>query len=118
MNLAVAFSAVALETGRILSVKIGSSTIQYAVRDGFVDLYSLRTATKATRQGSARAAMAEFLHATDAAGIPVTLCASPLTRATNLSRLVQFYASLGFRPTGRSCNMAGDPIMRREVGGA
>lgn len=95
-------------------VRFDRSTLRYAVReDGLVHLSSLRTPAAARRKGSARRAMEAFLVATDAGGLPVELWASPLNEQTSRGRLVRFYASLGFRPAGRTANPAGDPVMRR-----
>lgn len=96
------------------TVKFWDSTIIYEVPEhGNVDLVSLRTPTRIRGNGSARVAMAAFLSATDKHGLTVELGASPLDARTKLSRLVQFYQSMGFELTGEHINMAGDPLMIR-----
>ena len=93
---------------------LGRTTIIYSTApDGHVEVQSVRTPATARGQGSARAAMLALLAETDAAGLAVTLCASPLDKRTHLGKLVAFYQSLGFTLTGRACNMAGDPMMVR-----
>lgn len=97
-------------------VVIEDTTLVYEVREEperHVYLASLRTRSRARRQGGARRAMDALLAWADTQQLPVRLCASPLDRTTGLRRLVGFYVRLGFRPTGRSCNPAGDPILRR-----
>jgi hypothetical protein len=59
--------------------------------------------------------MQEFLAEADAKGLNVSLGASPLDQRTKLNRLVDFYKSFGFEPTGRSINPAGDPAMLRKA---
>lgn len=91
----------------------GDSRILYRTRPEGVYLISLRTPSAKRRKGSARRAMAAFLLQVDHFGQAVTLSASPLDAKTSRGRLVQFYASLGFRPTGRTVNPVGDPELRR-----
>jgi len=98
------------------TVALGDTTLVYTRRatpEPHIYLSSLRTRSRARRKGGARRAMVEFLAWADAQQLPVVLCASPLDRATGLRRLVGFYVDLGFLPTGRSCNPAGDPVLRR-----
>jgi len=96
-------------------VKIGDTRITYGVgSDGAVELISLRTPAAKRGKGSARAALRALTQQADAAGVHVTLGASPLDRRTRLGSLVDFYRSEGFEPTGRKINAAGEPEMRRE----
>lgn len=97
--------------------RVGDTQLVWKHEGDHVELVSVRTPAKARRHGAARAALQQLLAATDAAGLPVQLCASPLDAKTQLGRLVRFYLSLGFQPTGRRCNPAGDPILRRPAGG-
>jgi hypothetical protein len=87
-------------------------------KDGTIELISLRTPAAKRGQGSARTAMQEFLAEADARGLNVSLGASPLDERTKSNRLVDFYKSLGFEPTGRRINMAGDPAMLRKAASA
>ncbi len=107
-------------TPRVLhQAKVGDSTIVYAVEDRvesapYVKISSLRTPRSKRLEGSARGAMETFLAAVDRdISCEVRLDASPLDKRTSLGRLVQFYRSLGFEPTGRSVNVLGHPQMSR-----
>ncbi len=101
----------------IKTFKLGDTTIQYAIvnNQSRVDLYSIRTPAKKRGTGSARKALAAFLAVTDELSLPVKLLASPLDKKTRLDRLVAFYKSFGFEPTGYRGNAAGDPEMFRGV---
>ena len=94
--------------------QIGPTTLQWeALGPHEVRLGSVRTPSRHRRKGAARHALNVWLSEADRHGATVTLLASPLDRATSRGRLVRFYASLGFSPTGRTGNPAGDPWMRR-----
>ncbi len=103
---------------------LGPSTIAYSTweTDNSILLQSLRTKASEKKKGYARAAMIEFLNLADKTGMDIDLGASPLTRDTNLGKLVSFYQSLGFELTGSKINPAGDPQMirraNRDVGNA
>ncbi|MBK6906470.1 MAG: hypothetical protein IPH08_04950 [Rhodocyclaceae bacterium] len=95
--------------------KFGKAKVSYTVHPGAgeVDIGVLRVPQSARGSGEARRAMQELLGEVDAAGYTAKLGASPLDKKTNLQRLVDFYSSLGFSPTGRSINGVGDPEMMR-----
>lgn len=97
------------------TVKLGNTTLIYGVAsDGkSAEIISVRTPATKRKAGSARAALETFLAETDARGMTVKLGASPLDSKTQLGKLVRFYQSLGFEPTGRSINAAGEPEMVR-----
>lgn len=95
------------------TTKLGDTTIIYGTNGVSAEVISLRTPNAKRGKGSARQAMAQFLAEADARGLEVTLGASPLDKRTRLGPLVEFYRSLGFEPTGRKINMAGEPEMRR-----
>lgn len=102
--------------GGVKTVKVGDTTLMYSIAsDGkSVELFSVRTPASKRGKGSARSAIASFLLETDALGMEVKLSASPLDKKTKLGPLVEFYKSLGFEPTGRAINAAGDPEMVRK----
>lgn len=97
--------------------RVGSTTVSYGMRregDALtLKVYALRTPRSQRGNGHARRAMQQVLQQADAAGIPVTLDASPLDNRTRLDRLCGFYQSLGFEPTGGTVNGLGHPVMVR-----
>lgn len=94
--------------------KIGDSTLIYGVgANQTAELISLRTPASKRGQGSAARALTQFLAATDARGLTVTLNASPLDKKTSRGRLIAFYQKHGFELTGETINPAGDPTMIR-----
>lgn len=95
-------------------VKVGDTTISYGYDGNMAHIISLRTPSAKRNKGSARAAMVAFLKETDALGVPVRLESSPLDKRTKDGRLFAFYKSLGFEPTGKKINVAGDPEMIRQ----
>lgn len=99
----------------IREAKIGDTTISVSVHANsrLVHIASVRTPQSKRKRGSARAAMKALLRQADTLGLEVELAASPLDARTSLGRLYQFYCSLGFEPTGRSCNALGHPVMIR-----
>lgn len=100
--------------GGAREVKVGDSTIIYGYDGKSAHVISLRTPSAKRNKGSARAAMGQFLREADALGIPVKLESSPLDKRTKDGRLFNFYKSLGFEPTGKRINAAGDPEMIRQ----
>jgi predicted GNAT family acetyltransferase len=98
------------------TVKIGRTTIIYGVASdsASVEVDSVRTPTKHRGQGSARAAMQALLQETDKRGMTVRLVSSPLDKRTSDAKLEAFYHSLGFRRTGKTANIVGDPWMERK----
>ncbi len=99
---------------------IGNTAIMYSVglqlaEDGdTIHIISIRTKNKERNKGSARIALTQLLRELDEQyGLPITLEASPLDKRTNLGRLVQFYASFGFKCNGKFANPACDPVMVR-----
>ena len=98
----------------IRETKVGNTQISYEYDGNMASIASIRTPSGKRNQGSARAAMEQFLAETDALGIPVKLESSPLDKRTTDARLFKFYKSLGFEPTGRKINAAGDPEMIRQ----
>jgi hypothetical protein len=104
--------------GRSQQVRSGDTTIGYTIQDKgdgstIVHIDSVRTSRSKRGSGSARAAMERFLQQTDEAGVAVVLDSSPLDKTTKDARLIGFYKSLGFQPTGKTVNVAGDPEMMR-----
>lgn len=95
--------------------KVGKAKLSYTVNpiNKEVDIASLRVPQAHRGEGDARKAMEELLAEVDAAGYTAKLGASPLDNKTSLSRLVDFYRSLGFEPSGRSINFIGEPEMIR-----
>jgi len=102
--------------GRLQRIICGKTTLTVEVENPKkAQVVSLRThGEKSKRKGTARAAMEHLCSLSDHQGAILSLLASPLTKKTRLPRLVRFYDSLGFRPTGRTGNWAGDPIMVRQ----
>lgn len=95
-------------------VKFLDTTIAYGLSaDGVAHIASVRTPRAKRGHGSARAAMERFLGEADWRGVSVKLECSPLDSRTSLPRLFRFYESLGFAPTGRLINPAGEPEMIR-----
>jgi len=108
------FNVSADSTNKIRDAKVGNTQISYQYDGNIASIASVRTPSGKRNQGSARAAMEQFLAETDALGIPVKLESSPLDKRTTDARLFNFYKSLGFEPTGRKINAAGDPEMIRQ----
>ena len=99
--------------GNVQEQKIGNARIVYQMqRSGNVELGSIRVPHKHRGKGEAKTAIREFLSGTDKAGKTVELLASPLDRKTNVTKLVKFYQSEGFKLTGKT-NYAGEPKMVR-----
>lgn len=96
------------------SIRLGDSDIQYGVKDGEVELISVRTPPQLRGQGRAREALMAFLEQVDDAGMKVRAFSTPLDRTTNQDGVIRFYQSLGFTPTGRKINKDGDIEMLRE----
>jgi ribosomal protein S18 acetylase RimI-like enzyme len=103
--------------GKFATHKHGDTTIGYKIGDdGVAEVHSVKTPQAKRGQGSARAAMNDFLSALDEAGVKHTrLISAPLDSKTSSSKLVGFYKSLGFDTTGERANQAGDPWMARQV---
>jgi hypothetical protein len=97
------------------TVKVGDTTIVYGFDGASAEVISIRTPITKRGDGSARRAMTTFLVETDTLGIPVKLSSSPLDKRTRDDKLFNFYRSLGFEPTGRRINPAGDPEMVRQA---
>lgn len=93
--------------------RIGRCRLVYRRAWDHVELCSLRVHRDHRKQGHARAAMSQFLQEADMIGLSVLVQASALDKRTSQERLVAFYRSLGFEPTGRKVNVLGDPEMRR-----
>ncbi|WP_454727730.1 MULTISPECIES: ADP-ribosyltransferase-containing protein [Cupriavidus] len=114
---ALDFSVPAGVFSSLRDLRLGDTRLSYGIRRSAegdtLKIYSLRTPVAKRRHGYARAALQAVLQQADAAGLPVTLDASPLDRRTRLDRLVVFYASLGFAPTGAAVNGLGHPVMAR-----
>lgn len=102
-----------LKGSSIRTEKIGSTTIDYGVGKGTAEIISVRTPVAKRGEGSARAALAEFLREADELGLQVKLQASALDKKTSTAKLVAFYKSLGFELTGVKINAVGDPEMIR-----
>lgn len=86
--------------GGAKTAKIGNTTIEYGVsRDGeTAEIILVSTPASKRGQGSARAAMQDFLSHTDAAGMTVFLTAEPMGKGgASKTALQKFYKSLGFR---------------------
>jgi GNAT superfamily N-acetyltransferase len=98
---------------KIRDYKVGSSTVSLDARPDMVKLSSLRTPQAKRGQGSAKEAMRQLVEQADAEGVKLMLDASPLDKKTSLNRLVEFYKTFGFEPTGNRINALGDPEMLR-----
>lgn len=96
------------------SIQIGDTSIVYAPKDGEVEIISVRTPPQLRNQGRAREALMAFLDRADEAGLKVRAMSTPLDRATDPAGVIRFYQSLGFTPTGRRVNKAGDIEMLRQ----
>lgn len=107
------------------TIKIGDTTIDYGIaRDGETgEVILVKTPPSKRGQGSARAAMQQFLAQTDAAGVTMFLTADPMGKGgASKSALVDFYKSLGFRENkGRKADfrsrqaMVRDPKIMRSI---
>jgi hypothetical protein len=95
--------------------KIGDTTITLDANanSGEIKIASLRTPQKKRGQGSARTAMQALIEQADRQGVALKLDASALDKKTSAAKLVSFYQSLGFEPTGRKINAVGDIEMVR-----
>lgn len=100
-------------SGSSKSIQLGDTSIQYAAKDGEVEIIAVRTPPQLRNQGKAREALMAFLEQVDDAGLPVRAYSTPLDRATNPAGVIRFYESLGFSSTGRKINKAGDIEMLR-----
>ena len=112
-NLDVDMIGKRIGSGRLYEVRMGDSKIVYYLNGDRLHVASLRTPAVKRRKGSGRRAMLSFLAWSDSVGLDVELAASPLDAKTHPQRLVAFYASLGFVPTGVRINVAGDLEMVR-----
>lgn len=94
----------------------GDTHVYYAVpAHGPVEIDLVKTAENARSQGSARAAMQEFLEAADRKGLRVALTPEPVGPGSTVARLTRFYKSLGFKPnSGRSRDFSTRATMLRE----
>lgn len=99
--------------GRIQECTIGATTISFRYDGKELDIGSVRTPHAKRGKGSARHAMEKFLKCADALGLASRLVSSPLDKKTNPTRLARFYRSIGYGPTGRQANPAGDPELYR-----
>lgn len=78
--------------------KIGNTEITYGVgRDGTAELTLVRTTKGKRGEGSASAAVKQFLDEADAQGRQVHLTADPVDATTSKPRLERWYESLGFK---------------------
>lgn len=102
------------ESNQLRDYKIGDTTISLDARADGIKIASVRTPGTKRGQGSARAAMTKLIRQADKQGTVLTLDASPLDKKTKTVGLVEFYRSLGFEPTGRTINQAGDIEMVRQ----
>lgn len=89
-------------SGTSRSITLGDSSITYGVKEGEVEILSVRTPPQLRGQGAAREAMVAFLEKADDAGLAVRTVANSLDRTTQASGVVRFYESLGFTATGKS----------------
>ena len=103
--------------GSVRTQKIGDTTVQFSVAgDGTAEIYSVRTPNAKRGSGSAREAMEAILpQLRDEGATSVKLVSSPLDAKTNPAKLKSFYESLGFRGTGETANIAGDPVMTLDL---
>ena len=99
---------------KLFEDKIGNAKVSYHVNpeEKIVDIGSLRVPVAKRGLGEGRAAMQQLLDEVDARGYSAELLASPLDSKTKVGKLVEFYKSLGFEPTGKT-NYVGEPYMRR-----
>lgn len=99
------------------TVKIGDTSIDYGVsRDGqTAEVILVKTPEAKRGEGSARAAMEQFLRETDAQGLTVFLTPEPMAKGVFKGKLEEFYRSLGFRPnTGKRKDFRAMAAMVRE----
>lgn len=101
------------DSPRTRRVKIGDTSLSYAVQNGVAKVVLVSTPNAARGKGGARTAMTAFLQATDAAGLPVELTVAEQDSRTDPAKLEAFYGSLGFQRTGEE--VEGSPRMRREA---
>jgi hypothetical protein len=104
-----------IDDGKYRDFKFQDTTIQYANNGQYIKIASVRTPVSKRGQGSARAAMVEFLKLSDALNIPTMLDSSGLDKKTNDLKLLNFYKSLGYAETGRTINIVGDKELLRKV---
>jgi len=95
--------------------KFGDSKIVYNCTNDEIHISSLRTPATKRGNGSARAAMVEFLKYTDDLNVSTSLASSPLDKKTNGTKLLNFYKSLGYIETGKKINMLGDKELFRQA---
>lgn len=95
-------------------VKIGGSTISYGVsRDGkTAELILIETPRKNRGHGEANKALSQFLKEADSNGVTVSAVVSPMDKQTDASRLMAWYKSSGFVPTGKQ-TAAGPRVERK-----
>jgi GNAT superfamily N-acetyltransferase len=77
--------------------KVGHTTIDYGVgKDGPADVILVKTPKQHRGQGSARAAMEQFIREADEEGLRLFLNSDPMDKGVSKARLDAFYKSLGF----------------------
>lgn len=96
----------------IKKLKIRHCTILYSTSD-CIKVHSIRTPVAHRHRGEARTALTALLKLADDLGKAVVLDASPLDDKTSTRRLIEFYESFGFTPTGKRINAVGDIEMKR-----
>jgi GNAT superfamily N-acetyltransferase len=94
-------------------IKLGHATASYAIKNGVMEIYSVRVPQRYRRQGQAKAIMQHLIKIAEQKIIPIKLLASPLDKRTNTNKLVRFYQQFGFKLTGKTGNLMGDPWMER-----
>lgn len=80
------------------TLAVGDATITYGVSGDTAEVILVSVPPAKRKSGAARAAMKQFLNATDAAGLTVFLTAEPMGKGgPKKAALEKFYKSLGFK---------------------
>jgi hypothetical protein len=106
------------DANKLRYYKIGDTTVSLDANANTkqIKVSSIRTPVAKRGTGSARTAMELLIKQADEEGVQLFLDASSLDSRTSTKKLVSFYESLGFKPTGRKINAVGDLEMSREPG--
>ena len=114
MKIYISVSGLEQTDGRVSETKIGHTKVSYNYDGSRIKIFSIRTKTSELGKGYAKQALSFMLNEADKLRIPIYLDSSPLNKQTNGQRLLKFYESFGFKPTGKKINAVGDLEMKRE----
>jgi ribosomal protein S18 acetylase RimI-like enzyme len=100
----------------LMESKVGPTTATYTINhpEKYIDIGSIRTPATKRNQGHASKMMTYLHEKADEMGYDTKLLASPLDKKTKLDALINFYKKHGYKLTGQSGNMAGEPEMMRK----